>query len=66
MQRGNGATIYAHEIGAYARLGLFLWDLVGGARQRPHLAMLAAAPQHLVSLLLLLPDGLVLAHPLPS
>ena len=49
MQRGNRASIYALEIGIYARLRLFLWDLVGGARQRPHLAVLAAAPQHLVS-----------------
>ena len=66
MQRGNGASIYALEIGIYARLRLFLWDLVGGARQRPHLAVLAAAPQNLVSLLLLLPDGLVLAYLLLS
>ena len=49
MQRGSRASIYALEIGIYARLRLFLWDLVGGARQRPHLAVLAAAPQHLVS-----------------
>ena len=49
MQRGNRASIYALEIGIYARLRLFLWDLVGVARQRPHLAVLAAAPQHLVS-----------------
>ena len=47
-------------------LGAFNGILVGGARRRPYLVVLAAAPQHLVSLLLLLPDGLVLAHPLPS
>ena len=34
---------------------------MGGARRRPYLVVLAAAPQNLVSLLLLLPDGLVLA-----
>ena len=47
-------------------LGVFNGTWWAGARRRPYLVVLAAAPQNLVSLLLLLPDGLVLAHPLPS